>query len=185
VGDEQIRAAVARGDEQRAFVLIYEHHGRALYTRCVHLVRDRAQAEDVVQDVVLKAFKARGQLRTVDNLRAWLLCIATRSALDALRRSRRHHDKLELTRQTMIDEEPTRSDDDGSWTRHDRGALDECLAALDPTTRAAFLMRYEDELPWEQIARELALPLDTIRMRVNRGAIRSLRACLEAKERTS
>ena len=113
-------------------------------------------------------------------MRAWLMRVGTNKALDALRRGRRQRAKLE--RQLRLDPgEGAPATPDDALAAYDRASLDECLAALDPVTRAAFLLRHDDELPWEEIAATVGLPVDTIRMRVQRGALRSLRTCLEAK----
>jgi RNA polymerase sigma-70 factor (ECF subfamily) len=66
----------------------------------------------------------------------------------------------------------------------DRRALEDCLAALPPEIAAAVLMRYRDGMSWAQIAEAVETPMDTIRMRVQRGALKSLRECLEAHEVT-
>ena len=151
-----------------------------MYTRCFHILGDHAQADDVLQETLVMAFRKRGELAKVDSIRAWMMRVAVNKALDALRRDKRYWVKLERRVQLGTDDASASVVDDplGSF---DRARLDECLASLDPVTRAAFLMRHEDELPWEQIAAALELPLDTIRMRVMR-ATRGLRACLEAGE---
>lgn len=179
--DEDIRAALGRGDHDRAFALLRQHHGSAVFTRSFHILGDHAQAEDALQDTLVAAYRKRVHLATVDSIRAWMMRVGTNKALDILRRDRRQRAKL--ARQLELD--PTSDDRVPSPTDalagYDRASLDECLATLDPVTRAAFLLRHEDELAWEEISATLGVPVDTIRMRVQRGAVRSLRACLQAK----
>lgn len=180
--DDDLRAALERGDDESAFTLLRDRHGRAMFTRCFHLLGDRALAEDALQETLIMAFRRRAELRSVVNLRGWLMCVATNKALDLLRRAKRDRAKLDRQRQAEAGDETSTPPAPGEGlARYDRASLDECLAALDPVTRAAFLLRHEDELPWEQIATRLGVPVDTIRMRVQRGAMQSLRTCLEAK----
>lgn len=179
--DDDIRAALGRGDLERAFALVRQHHGPQVYTRCFHILGDHAQADDALQEALVVGFRKRAQLAKVDSIRAWMMRVAINKALDALRRNRRQRVKLERQAQLDAAGEGAGVLADGLGA-FDRARLDECLAALDPVTRAAVLLRYEDELPWEDIAETVGLPVDTIRMRVQRGALRSLRGCLAGKE---
>lgn len=151
-----------------------------MYTRCLHILGDHAQAEDVLQETLVTAFRKRGELATVDSIRAWLMRVAINKSLDALRHDRRQRVKLE--RQVMLGKDaPEALPADELLGSFDRARLDQCLSALDPVTRAAFLLRYEDDQSWDEIASTVKLPHDTIRMRVQRGALRALRTCLQAE----
>jgi RNA polymerase sigma-70 factor (ECF subfamily) len=133
-----------------------------------------------MQQAMISAFKSRGQLIEVDQIRGWLIRIATRKALDEIRASKR----LDRLRRELVDTD----DGDGEdliaqlGSTQGRRALEECLSGLAPDLCAAVLMRYRDAMSWEQIAKAVALPLDTIRMRVQRGALGNLRDCLASKE---
>ncbi|HEU4727527.1 MAG TPA: RNA polymerase sigma factor [Kofleriaceae bacterium] len=180
--DEEIRAALRRGDDAAAFRLLVRAHGEAVFTRCYRILRNRTAAEDVMQQALEAAFKHRSQLIQVEQIRGWLIRIATRKSLDALRSSKRA-DRLE--RDLAEEGAP----EDGSLfeqlgSTQDRRALEECLAALEPDLAAAVQMRYGDGMSWAQIADAVGLPVDTIRMRVQRGALNSLKECLAAKEVT-
>lgn len=135
-----------------------------------------------MQQAMMAAFRNHRQLLEVEQIRGWLIRIATRKSLDALRSSKRI-DRLE---RDLADEDAP--DVAGLLeqlgTTQDRRALEECLSALDPEIAAAVLMRYHDGMSWAQIATAVGMPLDTIRMRVQRGALKSLRECLAAKEAT-
>ena len=176
--DDEIRAALRRNDLERAFALVSQHHGPAVFTRCFHILGDRAQAEDALQETLVVGFRKRAELAAVASIRAWLMRVAVNKALDAHRRDRRQRAKLERQVRLDVDADAAGAAVGDSLGSFDRAKLDECLAALDSVTRAAFLLRYEDELAWEQIAATVELPVDTIRMRVQRGALRSLRVCL-------
>ncbi len=134
-----------------------------------------------MQDALIKALRARHHIRDVANLRAWLMRIASRASLDVLRAGRRERTRVERMREVGDAEECSMSPPlDGQDQERDHAALRDCLAELEDDTRAAFLMRHEDEAPWEQIAEDLDFEVDAIRMRVKR-AFQGLRACLEAK----
>ena len=134
-----------------------------------------------MQQAMISAFRHRDQLLEVEQIRGWLIQIATRKCLDAMRSAKRG-DRLQ---RDLIDadapDEVSLLDQLG--TTEDRRALEECLARLEPAVAAAFQMKYRDGMKWAQIAEAVGIPPDTIRMRVQR-AFKALRDCLAAKEVT-
>jgi RNA polymerase sigma-70 factor (ECF subfamily) len=180
VDDADIRATLRRGHINAAFRLLVEVHGRAIYGRCCRILKSRIAAEDVMQKTMIAAFENRQKLLEVEQIRGWLIRIATRKCLDAIRSSKRV-DRLE---RDLADAETRESENllEQLGTTRDRRSLEECFATLEPDVAAAVLMRYRDGMSWAQIAKEMEVPEDTIRMRVQRGGLKRLRECLEAKE---
>jgi len=180
VEDDEIRAALRRGDDHGAFRLLLRTHGPVVYSACCRILRDATAAQDVVQQAMIAAFNNRRKLLAVDQIRGWLIRVATRKCLDAIRSSKRT-DRLH---RDVADGDTSDLSDvlDQLATTEERRALEECLATLPPDVAAAVLMRHRDGMSWAQIAEAVDMPLDTIRMRVQRGALKSLRDCLEAKE---
>lgn len=178
--DDEIRGALQRGDADLAFRLLSRAHRAVVYTRCYRILRNRSAAEDVMQQTMIAAFRKRGELLGVDQIRGWLIRVAVRKCLDMLRSSKRT-DRLH---RTAGDGEPAGAGVlEQLGTTQERRALEDCLAAQPPDVVAAVLMRYRDDMPWAQIAEVVELPLDAIRMRVHR-ALKGLRDCLEAHEVT-
>ena len=87
--DDDIRAALRRGRVEDAFRLFVRAHGAAAFTASCRIVRDAQTAEDVMQESLISAFRSREQMLEVASLRGWLIKIATRKSLDALRANRR------------------------------------------------------------------------------------------------
>lgn len=133
-----------------------------------------------MQQTMIAAFKSRMQLLQVAQIRGWLIRIGIRKSIDAFRSAKRadrlHHDLTERGTHTDGGSAPPLG------STQERSVLESCLAALEPDLAAAVLMRYRDGMSWAEIAETVALPLDTVRMRVQRGALKSLRECLAAKE---
>lgn len=133
-----------------------------------------------MQQTMMAAFTNRSQLLEVEQIRGWLIQIAFRKSVDALRSSKR----IDRLRRDLVEVDAPEIAGllEQLGTTEQRRALEECFAALDPEIAAAVQMRYRDDMSWAQIAEAVAMPLDTIRMRVQRGALKSLRECLAAKE---
>src|SRR5215217_9212242 len=86
--DPVVRAA--RAGDEAAFAALAERHRRELHVHCYRMMASFDEAEDLVQETFLRAWRARETLGGGANVRAWLYKIATNACLDALRvRSRR------------------------------------------------------------------------------------------------
>ncbi|HET7504781.1 MAG TPA: sigma factor, partial [Kofleriaceae bacterium] len=81
--DDEIRAALRRGDEGAAFGLLLQAHGKTIFARCHRILHDETAAEDVMQQVLIAAFKHRKKLIQVESIRGWLICGAVRRCIDA------------------------------------------------------------------------------------------------------
>src|SRR4051812_47838947 len=87
-GEDPLVTAARRGDET-AFGSLAERHRRELHVHCYRMLASFEEAEDVVQETYLRAWRALGTLEAGGNLRAWLYRIATNACLDAIRRRSR------------------------------------------------------------------------------------------------
>src|SRR2546423_11330553 len=83
---EQYRAAI-HGDRQ-AFEMIIRTHSRMLFAIAYGILQSREEAEDVVQDSLVKAWKTRWRVRDAEKFPAWLATIARHHAHDVFRRRR-------------------------------------------------------------------------------------------------
>jgi RNA polymerase sigma factor (sigma-70 family) len=120
----------------------------------------RERSEDAFQETFLRALRAYGRLDHGEHLRAWVLTIASRVAIDTLRRSR---PTTEVPEQTVDDVRPAYAD------------LGELTDGLPPKERAAVVLRYGYDLTYDQIAAALDSSPDAARQATSAG-VRRLRA---------
>ncbi len=142
------------------FWTLVEAHGDELLVHARRLAGPE-QAEDVLQDALLRALRAYPRLRHADHLRAWLYRVTTSAAMD-LHRSRR--------REVVTDEPPTVATND----TYDDGAFESLIAPLPEGARAALRLRFVDDLDYDGIAERLGCSTVAARQRVS-TAVRSLR----------
>src|SRR5207245_1168888 len=113
---EQYRAAI-HGDRE-AFEMVIRTHSRALFAIAYGILQNREEAEDVVQDSLVKAWKTRWRVRDPEKFPAWLATIARHRAHDIFRKRR----NVSLSEQIAepIEQEPN---DTAALDQHDPPAL--------------------------------------------------------------
>jgi RNA polymerase sigma-70 factor (ECF subfamily) len=142
------------------FWSLVEAHGDELLAHARRLAGEQ-QAEDVLQDALLKALRAYPRLSHADHLRAWLYRVTTTTAID-FHRSRR--------REVLTDDPPTVP----VQPEYDDGAFESLIAPLPDSAREALRLRFVEDLDYEAIASTLDCSPDAARQRVS-TAVRALR----------
>jgi RNA polymerase sigma-70 factor (ECF subfamily) len=146
------RAAI-HGDRE-AFGMIIRTHSRALFAIAYGILQNREEAEDAVQDALVKAWKSRWRVRDPEKFPAWLCMIARHRARDVFRRRRTVPISDEIT-------EPVESE------ATDTTALDRqlhfALAALPELHRSALTLRYFEEMDYRTIENTLGLSNGSLR----------------------
>jgi RNA polymerase sigma-70 factor (ECF subfamily) len=153
-------AAARSSDVLPPFWTLVEAHGDELLVHARRLAGDD-QAEDVLQDALLRALRAYPRLRHARQLRAWLYRVTTSAAID-LHRSRR--------REVVTDEPPVPAVTD----TYDDGAFEALIAPLPETARSALRLRFVDDLDYDGIGARLGCSTVAARQRVS-TAVRTLR----------
>lgn len=134
---------------------LLDAYGREIQSVAYLIVRDRAEAEDIVVETLLTAFEKGGSIRDERALRAWLLRVATNHALGSRRRTGR------IVRLDVVPDRAS-SGDLGSDSAT-RVALLDGIADLPPQIRAAVVLRYYADLSVEEVATTLGKSPNTIK----------------------
>jgi RNA polymerase sigma-70 factor (ECF subfamily) len=155
----------ARAGDRFAEELLYRRHVRDVTRIATRLLGRTAEADDIVQDAFLTAFRQIGRLRDERLFGGWLARITLNLARSRLRRRR-------LWRMVGID-----GDDDASLMqlaspgldpeqRADLALIDDCLATLPAEPRMAWLLRHVEGWGLEEIAAGLGRSLATVKRRL-------------------
>ena len=177
--DLEIYEALRRGDQEAAFLRLVRQHGKVVHTLCYRLLKDRARAEDVMQETFMKAYETIDTLHDPKRLGAWLNSIARNKSIDILRAEKRADAHRTAVAQQAVGDDAAAALE--ALTSHEeRRALEDCLDALTPEKRDAVLGRFFAHLEYGELAAATGEKADTLRIRVGR-AMPELRDCLERK----
>jgi len=172
MSDRAIIQQVLSGDVE-AFSRLVDRH----YERCariaVRILGNREDAEEAIQDAFLRAFKALGEYEEREQFSAWLTRILVNQCRTVLARSRRRDaifpDLDPLSLDFVIDADPA----EGTWPE-----LERALARLPVEQREAIVLKYADDLTYEEMSRITGAGESALKMRVQRAFAR-LRAILQ------
>jgi RNA polymerase sigma-70 factor, ECF subfamily len=173
LSDEALLALASRADDS-ALGELYDRYGRVAYGLALRIVRDRALAEDAVQEGFLAVWRSAGTfLAEQGKPSTWILTLVHRRAVDLVRREeRRRADPLE----GVEPHHPARSEatDEEAWLRAQRQVVQEALRKLPPEQREAIELAYYGGFTQSELAEKLGQPLGTIKSRMFSG-LRRLR----------
>ena len=169
--DESTLVARAAGGDEPAFELLVRRHIEAVWRLARSMLDDDFDAEDAVQDTLVKAYRALSTYRGESAFRTWLLSIAHRTCFDRLRARRPEVVSLGEVRER-------RGRDD---TPELRLALEETLNRLSAEERVAFVLVHVLSYTREEAAGICGVPASTMRARVTRARARLAEMLAEAE----
>ena len=173
--DEVLVAAMAAGD-RAALATLYERHASLLLGLALRIVRERREAEDLLHDVFLEAWRTakdfdpkRGRVRT------WLAIRMRSRALDLQKSARVSRNTGDAGLDLLVDE--------AEGASPDHGRVRSALAELGSDQRRVLELAYFEGLSCSEIAQRVAIPVGTVKSRLAAGLHR-LRSGLAARRGT-
>ncbi len=152
-------------------------HMRSLYGTAFRLTRNAHDAEDLVQETYLRAYRAFDRYKAGTNIRAWLYTILHRVRTDAYRRASRSPTTVELR-------------GDGPGVAPEARALftggedvGRELEKIPEGFRSAVILRDVQEFTYDEIAKILDIPIGTVMSRIHRGRALLRKALSEREEK--
>jgi len=177
IARDEIAALIEASNHRDALAMCARTHGAILGRLCIALLGSQADADEAVQETLLRAHRAMPTYRGEGSVKAWLCGIARHVCARMLEMRRR--DARE-----MIDLELVPTDEVGAdvfATRQRAREIRAALAQLKPTEREALVLRYVAELSHREIAAACNLDEATARKRISRALAR-LRTAMPDQE---
>jgi len=160
-----------------AFGKLYDLTSAKLFGVCLRLLRDRAEAEDALQEVFIKIWHNAAKFQQAEaSPMAWLVAIARNQAIDKLRARRAPPAQLDEAFEVM-DQGP--GPEASAIAGDEKTKIDHCLEQLAPDRAEAVRAAYVEGYSYLELATRFGLPLNTLRTWLRRSLL-SLRECLES-----
>jgi RNA polymerase sigma-70 factor, ECF subfamily len=157
-----------RSGDREAFRVLYETYKDRVYSIAVHFCHgDRAMASDVTQQVFLKLMTSIRQFRGDAEFPTWLYRLVVNTCMDAARSHKAQAVDADLCRMDTL-AAPGSQEEDYAHTQL-ANSVREAVSGLPPKFRIAVLLRYFDDLSYEQMAKALHCSMGTVASRLSRG----------------
>ena len=158
------------GDDE-AFTNLVEAFQTPVYNLCYRMLGEAAAAEDAAQETFLKVYQNLGRYDRERSFPTWLLSIAAHHCIDKLRRRRFTSISIDKDEegQTELPDRSAPDPETETERKQEKDRLHCLLQSLDPTDRAAVVMRYWNDCSEEEIARTLHLTVPAVKSRLHRA----------------
>jgi len=158
----------AQNGDQVAFGRLVERFQRDVYGKAFSILKNHLDADDVVQETFLRAYRALPGFRFESSFRTWLITIATRQALNFLDRQRFNHESLDPQ-----DESPEHAAlrvEDNQMTalldEESRRLLREAMPRLPKRQKQALLLKLENDWKYDRIAQEMGTSVGSVKAHI-------------------
>lgn len=167
---------VAIGDRV-AFRRLYERTSAKLFGVCLRILKNRSDAEDVLQEIYVKIWRDAGKYRiTGHSPMTWLITVARNQAIDNIRARDPIPVEIEAAAEIAAD---AATPEVTTEHRGESRRLVGCLEKLPSDRAEAVKAAYQEGYSYQELAERFGLPLNTVRTWLRRSLI-SLRECLSS-----
>lgn len=171
----------ASGGDMNAFQQLYERHNRRVYSLCLRMTGNTAEAEDLAQEVFIQLFRKTGSFRGESAFTTWLHRLTVNQVLMHFRK---RGVKMEMT--TDDGETPvqivTGTSNPNAMPIVDRIALDNAILQLPPGYRTVFLLHDVEGHEHEEIARMIGVSVGTSKSQLHKARMK-LRGLLKQQKK--
>ncbi|MDZ7796370.1 MAG: sigma-70 family RNA polymerase sigma factor [Candidatus Marinimicrobia bacterium] len=183
--DEELIARFQKGDE-RAYVELVHRYKDRLLNFVFRYLNSYEQAEDVVQDTLMKLYTSAHMYREIAKFSTWIFTIAANLAKSELRRLKRRR-VISIHNMGFDDKEyeiPSETYDPEKETTSAYGEkqIQQAIDLLPDQFKTVILLREVQQLSYEEISQILGVSIGTVKSRINRGRLRLQKLLKELKE---
>lgn len=177
--EEQLITSSKQGDS-KAFGQLYDLYVQKLFAFVITKVRHRPTAEDILQDVFVKAWQGLPRFQQEDsNFNAWMYKIASNCVNDHFRKEKRRPENLPLEdyASSIKDDQPTQAEELDLHLEQDM--MKKAMAELPPTYRQVLLLRFKSGLSAKEVASILNKTSVAVRL-IQHRAMKQLRIIIKS-----
>lgn len=165
LSDAQIVENILQGDAS-GFQELVTRYQKPVFSICYRMLRQREEAEDLSQEVFLKAYRYLRQYNHEHKFSSWILKIATNTCIDAIRKKR--VDTMPLDEEIKTNQEDV-SAEKAFLQEEAHREIESAIAALPPDYRMVVLLYHHHGQSYQQIADNLDIPMSMVKNRLFRA----------------
>jgi RNA polymerase sigma-70 factor, ECF subfamily len=175
VDEDELTLALASSDRRRALTILMTSHGDRIYRYALGITGEHQLADEVRQQVFVEAYRDLDSFGGRCPVVLWLLAIARHRCLDAMKAQQRWQRRFKQDPPDDVGDNDPQPDLD-----HHRIArmISRCMSLLAPAALEAVVLRYQQELPYNEVAELVGARVGTVQQRVAR-ALPVLRKCID------
>jgi RNA polymerase sigma-70 factor (ECF subfamily) len=179
---DETTVLLAKEGQREAFRTLYDRNREYIFRLAIRYVRSHQDAEDVMQETFIKAFKGIGRFdfRVGSSFAAWLGTICVHCAIEHLRRSRRRSDETQMSL-SDLPQEPASTDpspERAAIARRSLSDVERAYRQLSPSQQVIFDLRHRQHLDIKEIAVRMDCSESNIKTQLGRS-VAKLRKFLE------
>ena len=178
IAERRALTALQSGALETALTILMKAYGDDIFRFCQSLLNNATDAQDVLQQVFLQAFKNLKGFKEQSTLRTWLYSIARNKCLDHIKKSQRLEKRIEFVDDAPERSAPSEPDANDSNDHLAADILQRCLDRLSVSAKTAVVLRFHSDYSYQEAAEMLNEKAGTLQARVAR-ALPVLRRCVE------
>lgn len=165
LSDAQIVENILQGDAS-GFQELVTRYQKPVFSICYRMLRHREEAEDLSQEVFLKAYRYLLQYNPAHKFSSWILKIATNTSIDAIRKKR--VDTMPLDEEIKTNQEAV-SAEKAFLQEEAHREIESAIAALPPDYRMVVLLYHQHGQSYQQMSDNLDIPMSMVKNRLFRA----------------
>ncbi len=169
--EELVKESIKRrGKDERPFRVLFARHKNMVWRACYRFVHNAEDAEDLAQDVFVKAYRSMAQFQGKASFKTWLYRIAINTSQNELRRRSRRPQQSSTTIDDLAEVLPQKDSPESIWLQNERMTLlAKSLSALRPADSEIIYLKDIHQKPYIEIAETLDISVSAAKMRVQRA----------------
>lgn len=170
---ELVFLAQKRGDrDERPFQELFRRHQNVVWRICYSYFRHAQDAEDLTQDVFLKAYRSLSSFEGRSSFKTWISRIAINSCKNESRKRSRRPQLSETDVDTMADVLPAGETTESEWSvRQQYELLSSAMGELSPSALEILVLKDLEQRPYVEIAENLGISVSAAKMRAQRARV--------------
>lgn len=171
LADEEVVKQIVTDSRPEIFSVLFDRYQQKVSDKCYSLVKDRQLAQELSQEIFIKAFEKLDKFRGESSFSSWLYVITYNHSIEFLRRQRKLH-YPEWNNSNEIAEIVEESESDFAAVKYNR--MLQIFDQIHPEEKTLLLMKYQDNLPIKTIQDTLQISESAAKMRIKRAKARVL-----------